>query len=158
MGELARSRGALDPEAHRDWVNALIRSGRLDDAVAATGEALGTLAPRGEVRATIAERLVRLTASTGDDQGAIVSAKHRGAYGRAARLAVACAEAIALARDRERGFAFVIGVRERFPRHHAFRSELDRATSASPYLPSPPRRRGRRVRVDAGTVDPLLER
>ena len=74
---------------------------------------------------------------------AIVSAKHRGAYERAARLAVSCGEAIALARDRDRGFAFVIEARERFPRHHAFRSELDRATEASPYLPAPPRRKRR---------------
>ncbi|MCA1697495.1 MAG: hypothetical protein LC790_00735 [Actinobacteria bacterium] len=346
LGELARSRGAVDPEAHRDWVDALIRSGRLGDATAAAGEALRTLAPRGEVRAAIAERLARLAASTGDDDGAlaarrerwcaapstsrlvalidiatalgradevlaeevgwaltaaepdaeelgvtnarllcellllagrvdqalelaeeagplgwshgahpgpivvpyllvaatgprirpelliaasfsgappqddepllaqelehidvrgwvgggdwdrepaelpledryrgiptdkllpsyllgtaiaarpgsqrerdrwldraaalveervgaIVGAKHRGAYERAARLAVACGEAIALARDRDRGFAFVIEARERFPRHHAFRSELDRATNASTYLPAPPRK------------------
>lgn len=342
-----RARGALDPDAHRDWVDALIRSGRLRDATAAASEALCRLEPRGEVRAAIAERLARLTASTGDDGGAlearcerwraapstwrlvalidiatalgradevlareavwaltvaephaeernvtngrllcelllladrvdqawemakaagplgwsrgdhpgpivvpyllvaatgprvrpelliaagssdtppeddepllaqelehidvhgwvgggqwddepaelplddryrgipaekrlpsfllgavigarpgsqrerdrwlaraadlveervgaIVTAKHRGAYERAARLAVACGEAIALARDEDAGFAFVIKARERFPRHHAFGSELDRATAASPYLPAPPRRR-----------------
>lgn len=349
LGELARARGALDPDVHRDWVDALIRAGRHRDAAGAAGEALRTLEPRGEARAGIAERLARLTASTGDADGAlearrgrwraapstwrlialidiatalgragemlageaawalaperhraearnvandrllcellllanrvdqalevakaagplgwshgghpgpiivpyllvaatgpeirpelliaagspyapaeldepllaqeleridrdgwvgggdwddepgglslderyrgipadkrlpsfllaaaigahpasrrerdrwlgcaaelveervnaIVSAKHRGAYERAARLAVACGEAIALASDRDRGFAFVIEARERFPRHHAFRSELDRATEASPYLPPPPRRRSR---------------
>lgn len=349
LGELARSRGALDPDVHRDWVDALIRAGRHSDAAAAAGEALRTLEPCGEARAAIAERLARLTASTGDADGAlearrerwragpstwrlialidiataldragevlaseadwalaperpgaeahnvandrllcelllladrveealemakageplgwshgghpgpivvpyllvaatgpeirpelliaagspyeppehdepllaqeleridrdgwvgggewddepaelplderyrgipadkrlpsfllgaaiaarpasqrqrdrwlgratelveervnaIVTAKHRGAYERAARLAVACGEAIALARDGDRGFAYVAAARERFPRHHAFCSELDRATQASPYLPPPPRRRRR---------------
>jgi len=349
LGELARLRGALDPDAHRDWVDALIRAGRNRDAAAAASEALRTLEPRGEARAAIAERLARLTASTGDDDGAlearrerwraapstwrlialidiatalgradevlaseadwalatertgaearnvtndrllcelvllagrveqaletakageplgwsrgghpgpivvpyvlvaatgpeirpelliaaasphapeehgepllaqefehidrdgwvgggdwddepaelplderyrgipadkrlpsfllgaaidarqasqrerdrwlgcaadlveervnaIVTAKHRGSYERAARLAVACGEAIALASNRDSGFAFVLEARERFPRHHAFRSELDRATEASPYLPPPPRRRRR---------------
>lgn len=349
LGELARARGALDPDAHRDWVDALIRAGRHGDAAEAAGEALRTLEPRGEARAAIAERLARLAASTGDADGAlearrerwraapstgrlialidiataldragevlageaewalaperpgadarnvsnvrllcellllagrveqalatakdagplgwsrgghpgpivipyllvaatgpeippellnaasssdtpsqhdgpllaqaleqvdrhgwmwggerddepaelplderyraipadkrllsfllgtaisthpasqrqregwlghatelveqrvdaIVTAKHRRAYERAARLAVACGEAITLAHDSGRGFAFVTEARERFPRHHAFRSELDRATEASPYLPRPPRR-GRR--------------
>lgn len=349
LGELARSRGALDPEAHRGWVDALIRAGRHREAADAASEALRTLEPPGEVRAAIAERLARLAASIGDDDGvlgarrerwraapstarlvalidiatalgradevlaseadwalaaeepgaqgrnvtngrllcelllladrvdqalematgagplgwsrgghpgpivvpyllvaatgpeirpelliaagsshsppgddepllaqefehidrdgwvgagdwddepaelrlderyrgipadkrlpsfllgaaigarpgsqrererglaraadlvaervgAIVNAQAPRAYERAARLAVACSEAIALARDRDRGFAFVIETRERFPRHHAFRSELDRATAASPYLPAPPRRRRR---------------
>jgi hypothetical protein len=349
LGALARSRGALDPDVHRDWVDALIRAGRHTDAAGAAGEALCTREPRGEARAAIAERLTRLAASTGDGDGAlearrerwraapstwrlialieiataldrarevldseadwalaperpgtearnvtndrllcellllagrvdqalelataagplgwshgshpgpivvpyllvvatgpelrpelliaagspyaraehdelllaqefehvdrdgwveggewedepaglplderyrgipadkrlpsfllgiaigahpasrrqrdrwlgratelveervnaIVTAKHRGAFERAARLAVACGEAIAFAHDRDRGFAFVIGARERFPRHHAFRSELDRATAASPYLPPPPRRGSR---------------
>jgi len=349
LGELARARGALDPDAHRDWVDALLRAGRHGDAAEAAVEALRTLEPRGEARAAIAERLARLGASTGDTDGAlearrerwraapstgrlialldiataldrggevlaaeaewalaperpgadarnvsnvrllcellllagrveqalatakdagplgwsrgghpgpivipyllvaatgpeilpellnaassshtpsahdgpllaqalkqvdrhgrmwdderddepaelplderyrgipadkrllsfllgtaiaarpgsqrqregwlghatelveqrvdaIVTAKHRGAYERGARLAVACGEAITLARDSGRGFAFVTEARERFPRHHAFRSELDRATEASPYLPRPPRRRRR---------------
>ena len=350
LGELARARGALDPDAHRDWVDALIRGGRHGDAAGAAGEALRKLEPRGEARAAIAERLARLAAWTGDDGAAldarrerwraapstwrlialidiataldrahevlateadwalaperpgaeprnvandrllcellllagrveqalemakpaqplgwshrghpgpivvpyllvaatgpairpelliaagspsapaehngpllaqelehidrdgwvgggewddepaepplderyrgipadkrlpslllvaavgaypasqrqrdrwlgraaelveervnaIVATKHRGAYERAARLAVACGEAIALARDRDKGFAFVGEARERFPRHHAFRSELDRAMAASPYLPAPPRRGRRR--------------
>ncbi len=349
LGQLARSRGALDPDVHRNWVDALIRTGRNRDAAGAAGQALCTLEPRGEARAAIAERLARLAASTGDDDGAlearrerwraapstwrlialidiatalehvervlaqeaewalaprqpgadernvtndrlvcellllanrveqalktaevaeplgwsrgnhpgpivvpyllvaatgpeikpelliaagsrvappehcepllaqelehidrdgwvggdrwddeppglalderyrsipaekrlpswllgaaigarsaprhererwlgcaaalveervnsIVSAKHRGAYERAARLTVACGEAIALARDRDHGVVFVTDARERFPRHHAFRSELNRATEASPYLPPPPRRRRR---------------
>ena len=40
LGELARARGALDPDAHRDWVDALIRGGRHGDAAGAAGEAL----------------------------------------------------------------------------------------------------------------------
>ena len=69
---------------------------------------------------------------------AIVTAKHRRAYERAARLAVACGEAIALARDDGEGAAFVGEIRNRFPRHYAFRDELDRVTTHSPLLPSPP--------------------
>lgn len=72
---------------------------------------------------------------------AVVSNKHRGAYRRVAVLAVAYAEALILAGDQAAGAAFVTGTRGRYPRHVAFRDELDRATAASPLLPAPPARR-----------------
>jgi hypothetical protein len=72
---------------------------------------------------------------------AVVEAKHRGAYKRAASLVVACAEALALARGVPDGSAFVTEIRGRYPRHYAFRDELDRATRRSPLLPPPPRRK-----------------
>jgi hypothetical protein len=72
---------------------------------------------------------------------AVVSNKHRGAYQRVAVLAVAYAEALALAGNQAAAAAFFTGTRSRYPRHVAFRDELDRATAASPLLPAPPARR-----------------
>lgn len=72
---------------------------------------------------------------------AVVGGKHRGAYEHAARLVVACAEAIALAEGDRRGAAFVADIGGRYPRHYAFRAELDRAVGASPLLPALPSRR-----------------
>ena len=72
---------------------------------------------------------------------AVVGSKHRGAYQRVAVLAVAYAEALALAEDQAAGAAHVRAIRGRYPRHVAFRDELDRATAASPLLPAPPPRR-----------------
>ncbi len=72
---------------------------------------------------------------------AVVSNKHRSAYQRVAVLAVAYAEALALADDQAAGAAFLTGTRSRYPRHVAFRDELDRATAASPLLPAPPAHR-----------------
>lgn len=62
---------------------------------------------------------------------AIVSGKHRSAYARAASLAFAHAETLA-AMDREaEAHAYLNGVRTRFPRHVAFRGELDAAAGTS---------------------------
>ncbi len=72
---------------------------------------------------------------------AVVGNKHRGAYQRVAVLAVAYAEALALAADQAAGAAFITATRSRYPRHVAFRDELDRASAASPLLPAPPPRR-----------------
>ncbi len=72
---------------------------------------------------------------------AVVSNKHRSAYQRVAVLAVAYAEALALAGNQAAGAAFLTGTRSRYPRHVAFRDELDRATAASPLLPAPPAHR-----------------
>jgi hypothetical protein len=72
---------------------------------------------------------------------AVVGGKHRGAYQRVAVLAVAYAEALALAEDQAAGAAHVAAVRGRYPRHVAFRDELDRATATSALLPAPPPRR-----------------
>jgi len=72
---------------------------------------------------------------------AVVGAKYRGAYERVARLVIACAEALALGTGASDGAAFVAEIRSRYPRHYAFRAELDGATRASPLLPAPPRKR-----------------
>ena len=72
---------------------------------------------------------------------AVVGGKHRGAYQRVAVLAIAYAEALTLAGNPAAGAAFITGTRGRYPRHVAFRTELDRATAASPLLPAPPQRR-----------------
>lgn len=61
---------------------------------------------------------------------AIVSNKHRGAYARAAVLAFAHAEALA-ARSPQEANAYVAAVRARYPRHAAFRQELDSAAKDS---------------------------
>lgn len=72
---------------------------------------------------------------------AVVTSKHRGAYARVAELAAACAETLALRQDTTAGEAFLAQVRARYPRHVAFRRELDTAIRASSLLPAPPRRR-----------------
>lgn len=68
---------------------------------------------------------------------AIVTAKHRSAYQRAALPAGGCAEAIDLADGPGAGAAFVTEIRNRFPRHVAFRSELDRLLKSSPAAAQP---------------------
>lgn len=58
---------------------------------------------------------------------AIVSNQHRGSYGKAAVLTVACAEALRLRGDKAAADALVNEVRSRFPRHRAFQAELEAA-------------------------------
>jgi hypothetical protein len=67
----------------------------------------------------------------------VVDGKHRGAYQRVARVAVACAEAIALANGQNAGAAWLDRVRARYQSHYAFRAEVDAAARESPILPSP---------------------
>ena len=62
---------------------------------------------------------------------AIVSGKHRGAYARAASLAHAHAETLAGLGQVPQAHAYLAAVRARFPRHVAFRGELDGAAAAS---------------------------
>lgn len=70
-----------------------------------------------------------------------MEAKHRGAYDRAAHLAVVCAETLALTEGPPAAAHTITKLRDRFPRHVAFRAALDAATTKSPVLPSPPARR-----------------
>ena len=51
----------------------------------------------------------------------------RSPYGKAATLAVACAEALRLRREAPAAQAFVAEIRDRLPRHRAFQDELKRA-------------------------------
>jgi hypothetical protein len=70
---------------------------------------------------------------------AVVEAKHRGAYGRVAQVAAVYAEALTLVGERRAGAGWLDSLRERYPRHTAFRAELDAAARKSPFLPVPTR-------------------
>ncbi|GAA2606894.1 hypothetical protein GCM10010399_42290 [Dactylosporangium fulvum] len=183
LATVARRPGDHQPTTYLDWINALTRDGRLDDAAAAAREATTITGLPAERSAEVADRLGELTARLGDPQAAldarrtawrthrtrsrllalvvaadaagqragtlkrqqwfdaarsvadrridaVVGNKHRGAYHRVAVLAVAYAEALALAADQAAGAAFITATRSRYPRHVAFRDELDRATAA----------------------------
>ena len=66
---------------------------------------------------------------------AIVSNTHRKAYRRAAMVTVAVAEAVCLLEGEGPGIALVEQAREEFPRHSAFRRELNDLIASSPVLP-----------------------
>jgi tetratricopeptide (TPR) repeat protein len=74
LAELARITGPCRAEAYRDWVDALARTGRFDDAEQAAGEALAQLDPHGGVRAGLAERLAIL-AAVRDDAATLLQAR-----------------------------------------------------------------------------------
>jgi len=58
---------------------------------------------------------------------AIVGNQHRKSYGKAAMLTVACAETLRLRGNESAARTWVSEIRERFPRHRAFQSELKTA-------------------------------
>jgi hypothetical protein len=58
---------------------------------------------------------------------AIVGGQHRGSYGKAAVLIAACVETLQLRGRGEEAAALLDDVRNQFPRHRAFQSELDAA-------------------------------
>ncbi len=64
---------------------------------------------------------------------AIVGGQQRAYYDRAARLAVACGEALSIA-DPDGSRDYTAAVRARYPRHVSFRRELDAARAASPVI------------------------
>lgn len=66
LAERARIRSPHQADACWDWIDALIRAGRSDDAERAACEALEMLGQEGFVRARIAERLARLAAARSD--------------------------------------------------------------------------------------------
>jgi hypothetical protein len=72
---------------------------------------------------------------------AIVEAKHRGGYDRAAQLAAACAEAVAITEGPPAAARAISELRDRYPRHVAFRAAVDAAAGRSPLLSTAPRRR-----------------
>jgi soluble cytochrome b562 len=55
---------------------------------------------------------------------AIVENQYRGSYGKAAALTVACAEVLKLRGDMQKSQAFIAEIRNQFPRHRSFQSEL----------------------------------
>ena len=88
------------------------------------------------------QRWLALAQSTVEQRvNAVVTSKHRGAYARVAELAAACAETLTLSKDTPVGEAFLGQVRTRYPRHVAFRRELDLAVRSSSLLSLPPRSR-----------------
>jgi len=134
----------------RDW-RALARSvGPEDDSGPAEAGTLvelsALLAARAATASSTADQRARWLrdagAATDTRVAAIVSAKHRGAYDRAAQLATAYAEAVAAIDGTSAATAILTGLRDRYPRHVAFRSALEGAARRSPRLsPLPSRRR-----------------
>lgn len=73
----------------------------------------------------------------------IVTSKARGQYARAAELVACCAEAITLEEDTLSGTTYLRTIRDRYPRHVAFRRELDAAVERTPLVAAPPSKRAR---------------
>jgi hypothetical protein len=71
----------------------------------------------------------------------IVENKDRRRYSQAASIAVAHAEAVAIAQGRAAGDAAAEAAQSRYPRHVAYRSELMSARTSSSFLTSAARRR-----------------
>ncbi|MGH3499478.1 MAG: hypothetical protein ACRDQA_01045 [Nocardioidaceae bacterium] len=71
LAVLARTPGPQQAEVYRDWVDALVRAGRLSDARVAAAEALDQLAPHGVTVAAVAERLTFLAAAHADDSAVL---------------------------------------------------------------------------------------
>ena len=120
-----RYRG-IDPD---QLLPSCLLAGRLERDRSSVPERAGWLSA---ARSTVEQRVA-----------AVVGAKHRGAYERVAAIAVACAEALALTEHTDAGIACLDGLRAGYPRHYAFRSELDKAQRESPFLPSPNAKRRR---------------
>jgi hypothetical protein len=131
----------LDRQSLHDW--------QLDDLSEDDQTAHGDAADPGATNTPLTELLTRAildrpagpaerrrwltTAATTVEErvDAVVCNKHRKAYARVASLAVAHAEALAVAGKASDGHAYLTGIREKYPRHTAFRSELDTAVSTS---------------------------
>ena len=110
---------------------ALLRAGLPLTGPPLTGllaDAIGRLSPDPGTRE---EWLVRAGRVADARIDAIVSGKHRGAYARAASLAFAHAEALAGVGRTAQARDYLAAVRARFPRHTAFRGELDAAATSS---------------------------
>lgn len=71
LATVARRPGDHQSTAYLDWIDALTRDGRLDDAAAAAREALIITGPPAERSAEVADRLGDLTARLGDRAAAL---------------------------------------------------------------------------------------
>ena len=70
----------------------------------------------------------------------VLGGQQRGRYAEVARLVACCAEAVAVAEDAQAGTSFVVQIRDRHPRHSAFRRELDAAIGQTALVVAPPAR------------------
>lgn len=104
------------------------RARRLSDVLTAVALATEADATSRERWLSLAEEVV--WARTDE----IVRAKHRGAYRRMAELVVAHAEAVGIAQGRAAAAAILRRTNERYPRHVAFRREVDLAAGRSPIV------------------------
>jgi hypothetical protein len=59
---------------------------------------------------------------------AIVSGQHRGSYDKAAMLITACAEVLRLRGEKEHARDLLSSVRERYPRHRSFQTEMNKVS------------------------------
>lgn len=59
---------------------------------------------------------------------AIVGGQHRGSYDKAALLITACAEVLHMRGEKDRASELLTNVRERYPRHRAFQTELNKVS------------------------------
>ncbi len=108
------------------------RDGRSDDATLSLTTLLVDVVRSLDVDADRRDRYLGIAAEVADARiNAIVSGKHRGAYERAAQLAHAHAEILTSIGRVDEGRVYLAAVRGRFPRHVAFRGELDAAAKAS---------------------------
>ena len=95
------------------------------------------LAARTTQRSTAAERRGWLVAAANivDRRvDSVVSNKNREEYRRVAELVIAHAEALTIDGRGVQGASYIAGTRERYPRHSAFRAELDGAADESTLL------------------------
>lgn len=137
-----RYHAASDEEIEQSLIDSRFRAIDRDELLPS-----GLLAARlARDTSSAAERARQLAAARGAVEqrvAAVVAGKHRGAYQRVAQVAVACAEALALAEEQRAGAAWLDEIRARYPRHYALRAEIDAAARRSPYLPSPVAKRRR---------------
>jgi len=70
LGELARREGSEEPQHYHEWLDALLRADRQEDAVAAAREAVGAMEDPSR-KARLADRLTTLAVDGGDETLAI---------------------------------------------------------------------------------------
>ncbi|UCF47831.1 MAG: hypothetical protein JSU89_11750, partial [Myxococcales bacterium] len=70
LGELAKREGREQPQTYHEWLDALLRADRREDALAAAREAVGAVEDPWD-RARLADRLTNLAVDTGEENLAI---------------------------------------------------------------------------------------
>ncbi len=88
-------------------------------------------------RSTLLTRMAAAMSSIDDEVDEVLSAKQREVYPRVAKLVVASAEVIAMSGSDDRARQRILDVRDRYPRHTAFKKAIEEATGSSPLFGSP---------------------